>query len=315
METPNLNSRRSVRDVEAGAQLRDKLTHEDPRAVTPEPLRSDSMNSRLAGTLSSLYGRLFLIHVTGASCGDPAVKPSSADLSRLSEVQRHVGKMIGCGEGDLDAILVTVSYSISTCFPPTSNVLCRPVFLQSPPRLSPWKVTTCFHSTHAIRPFHYRPTYHLYLCNPSAYRTGRRPTGRTSPIMEMFYTSLLRPLSESTPWCSLVWCSALSSPFLRPGHNHRRDLFPKSPGTAEHHTKIRMRAYSVDPRHPGSSKPRYTSPFPSSSWALSTSSYPSTKRSPSLSWASFPLSHPRAWSPRYCRARGTTGHAATRTRC
>lgn len=248
----------------------------------------------------------FFIRVPGESCGDPPVKPSSADLS---EVQRHGKKMIGCREGDMDAILMTVSYSISTCFPPTSNVLCRPVFSQLPPRLSPWKVTTCFHSTRAIRP---PPTYHFYLSDPLAHPTGRRSTGRTSPFREMYYTSLLRPLPESTPCCSLVWCSALSSPFLRPGHNHRRDLFSKSPGTAEHHhTKTRMRTYSGDPDHPGPSRPRYTSPFPSSSWALSTSSYPSTKRSLSLSWASFPLFHPRAWSSHYCRARGSTDHAAT----
>jgi len=57
METLSSNSRPSVKDLEADTQLRDKLTHEGPRATSPEPLRMDSMNSRLAGTLGSVCGR------------------------------------------------------------------------------------------------------------------------------------------------------------------------------------------------------------------------------------------------------------------
>jgi hypothetical protein len=113
METLNSNSRPSVKDVEVDAQLRNELAHEGPRAAVPESLRMDSMNFRLTGTSSSVCERLFLIPITDESCGDPTVKPSSADLSRLWEGE----KMIGCIEGDMDAILMTVSYSSSACSP------------------------------------------------------------------------------------------------------------------------------------------------------------------------------------------------------
>jgi hypothetical protein len=59
METLNSNSRPSVKDVAVDAQLRDELTHESPRAASPEVLRMNSMNSWLAGTLTSVCGGLF----------------------------------------------------------------------------------------------------------------------------------------------------------------------------------------------------------------------------------------------------------------
>ena len=299
METLNLKP--SVEDVEVDAQLRDEFMHESPRAGVPEPRH---MNSRHAGTLSSGFEGLFLIHVVGERCGDPAAKPPSVDLFG---VQRQGKKTIGCGEGDMDAILMTVSSSISSYFFSDSSVLCRLAFSQLQSRLSPSKVTIRFHSTCAIRPSHYPSTCHLYLSNPSAHPTARRSTGRTSSFEEVHHTCLLRPLSESTHRGSSVWCSVLPSSSFP--HNHRPDSYRRSPGTADRCTN--MRTYSGRPDRPGPSKPCCPSLFSCSSWASSTSSYPSTKPSPPAYSASFLHSLSHALSSRRCGAHASTGHITT----
>jgi hypothetical protein len=108
METNKMKP--SAKDVEVDTQLRDEATKVLPPAGLPELRRMDFMNSRHAGTLSLVSEGLFLIRVIAESCGDLSVRPSSP------EAQRQGKKLIGCIEGEVDAILMLVGSSISFPF-------------------------------------------------------------------------------------------------------------------------------------------------------------------------------------------------------